>query len=305
MSTDTLHKAVSLLKSAENSKEESGGGNLHVSILRKRLFSDVSLLSSTLKISADSGGSGISRTLGQAIEDGVSEGISKYLKGKEENRLRIVPRRTQKQVHAERKEKKVSGEKSKICYKLALKEATKTYKEKKSQGVSLNDVCKEVNDRYTLERRKISKQTLSNYMKRGKINESPLKRGPPAKIPTCLLEMVDAHVSMMQVAGTEHTRPRLIRALISAAIMNTNWADCASVKYIFEKLKRNYPETIEPSKTNEVDDHRANWTTYPNIKEWLDGMKKIIVNTGLGVDCPMKLKDIFEGRTPPFEIDGE
>ena len=34
-------------------------------------------------------------------------------------------------------------------------------------------------------------------------------------------------------------------------------------------------------------------------------MKKIIVNTGLGVDFPIKVKDIFEGHTPPFEIDGE
>ena len=100
MLTDTLRKAVSLLKSAEKSKEESGGGKLQVSILRKRLFSDVSLLLSMSKISGESGGSGVSRTLGQAIEDGVSEGISKYLKGKEENQLRKIPRRKQNQVHA-------------------------------------------------------------------------------------------------------------------------------------------------------------------------------------------------------------
>ena len=49
------------------------------------------------------------------------------------------------------------------------------------------------------------------------------------------------------------------------------------------------------SKTNEVDDHRANWTTYPNIKDWLDRMKRIIVNTVLVVDSPMKVKYIFEG----------
>ena len=109
MSTNTSREAVSILNSAEKSREESGG-NLHISILHKQLFSDVSLLLSTSKISTDNGDSGVSRSLGQAIEDGVSEGISKYLKVKEENQLMKIPRRMQKQVHTERMKNKVSGE---------------------------------------------------------------------------------------------------------------------------------------------------------------------------------------------------
>ena len=187
-----------------------------------------------MKISTDSGDSRVSRSLGQAIKDGVSEGISKYLKGKEENQLQKIPRRMQKQVHAKRMEKKVRGEKSKLCYKLALKEATKTYEEKKSQGVSLNDVCKEVNDKYTFESCKISKQTLSNYIKKGKINKSPLKRGPPAKIPMCLLEMVDAHVSMMQVAGTEHTCTVMnFLSLLKLICLRWSWKICLIVTWIY------------------------------------------------------------------------
>ena len=78
----------------------------------------------------------------------------------------------------------MSGEQSNFFYKLALKEATKTCDKKKSQGVSLNYLYRELNNRFELDSCKISKQTLYKYIKKGKINESPLKRGLPPKIPT-------------------------------------------------------------------------------------------------------------------------
>ncbi len=190
-------------------------------------------------------------------------------------------------------------------YKLALKEGTTLYSK---GGISMAKVCVAMNKKYDLPKtRQLNRMTLSNYCRpeRALVNTSPLKRGPRGGLPLVFLQLLEAHVSMCQLSSNGEVKPKKLKALIGAAINNTELKDKVSPDYVYKKLKEMFPDSVQESKSMKVEDRRMNWTTYPNLNLWFEGTKKELIHYGYVTDQPQIVRDIFRGYPMPFDIPGE
>ena len=87
-----------------------------------------------------------------------------------------------------------------------------------------------MNEKHKLEKRKITRMTLKNYVDQKNIGVSPEKRGPASKILLPFWDLLDCHVSMTQLEGKEETKPRHMKALIGAALKNSPFEDFSEIQ---------------------------------------------------------------------------
>ncbi len=122
-----------------------------------------------------------------------------------------------------------------------------------------------------------------------------------------LIDLLAYHVNMMQLEGYQEAKPKTIRAMIAAAILNMPFESNVTKSWIYERVRQEYPEVLNPGRVREIEERRAAWTTYPNINLWFDGIKELLIKTGLVEDKPMKVIDVWRnaGVEPPIPIDGE
>ena len=275
-----------------------GGGTVKK---RKLLFEDLSTLSKSVSSS-----DGFAEVVGSEIVSGVREGVQEFVE-KQSKAKRRRTRRTPKQFNDYLQKTLLDNKSIGEKYSMALKDATRMYNERDgSSTLSLQKICDQMNAKYCLNgKKKLNRMTLSNYISKGLVGSSPLKMSYRAKVPDTLLELMRVHISMCQVSGLQEAKSQSIKALIGAAILGMRFEEEFTVEWIYKKLRHKFPNVIVPSRELEVEDRRASWTTYPNINVWFDGAKKILIESGLVEDRPMRVIDMFEGHPLPFEISGE
>jgi len=193
---------------------------------------------------------------------------------------------------------------SDAAYSMALKEATQLYRSKKG---SYDKLVALVNEKYQLlgeGGRKLTKSTLRVYVKDKKIGVSPDKRGPKRALPPDFFDILSAHIDVTQLTGNEETKPRHLKALIGAALCNTEFSDL-NTEVVYRKFRQRYPDLVSPTRAMEMEERRALWTTYPNIIRWFDGSKECLLHYGYAQDRPQRVVDIFIGHPIPMAIDGK
>jgi hypothetical protein len=161
-----------------------------------------------------------------------------------------------------------------------------------------------MNTKHKLKGRTLAHSTIRNYIKKKKIGKLPEKRGPMGTLPLLFWDLLNCHVSMSQLEGKAETKPRHLKALIGAALMNTSY-DHLNVKNIYSQFRRKYPATVCPTRMMEIEEQRSLWPTYLNVKKWFDGTKRCLIQYRYAEDEPMRVVDIFKGRELPFPIEGE
>ncbi len=95
--------------------------------------------------------------------------------------------------------------------------------------------------------------TLSTYVKAKKVNQSQLKQGPKATLPKLFYDLLECHVSMAQVSGTQECKPCHLKGLIGAAIHNTQFSGAVTSEYIDKKFREMFPDTVAPTKIMEME----------------------------------------------------
>ena len=222
--------------------------------------------------------------------------------------LRPTPRLTQHQKNWTSVVNKQSKVHTENRYKAALKEGTTLYVEGRDSGnkQSYDKIAQKMNAKYDLQgtKRMVTKTTLHTYVNNANIGTSPMKRGPAPSLPPQFLELLNCHVSMTQLEGKEETKPRMLKALIGAALKGTEF-ESMSEDYIYTLFRQRYPDTVCPSKAMEMEERRMLWTTFPNLNKWFDGTKACLIHYGYVEDKPQLVVDIFKGREMPCEIDGK
>ena len=110
---------------------------------------------------------------------------------------------------------------------------------------------------------------------------------------------------MKQLEGQAEVKPRHLKNLIAAALLDT---DLASVdkEYIYKQFRQKYPHVVQPSKVMQVEERRGLWVTFGNLNQWFDGSKKCLVHLGFAEDKPIKVIDMFAGHDLPYpDLDSE
>lgn len=116
----------------------------------------------------------------------------------------------------------------------------------------------------------MTKSTLNNYMQKGIVGGSPLRKGRRSHIPRYFFELLATHVSMKQLEGQAEARPRTLKTLIAAALYDTELKS-ADKEWVYKRFRRKFPHIVQPSKVMQVEERRGLWTTYGNLNQWFDG----------------------------------
>ena len=196
-------------------------------------------------------------------------------------------RKTSRQASKARVAAKAEKEENNRIYKQALKEATSLVLDAKPE--SSRNICRRLNIKYGLHqagRKKLCKTTINCLAQSGKSGLSPMKRGPPAKIPKFLLDIISTHIEVCQV-GSGELSGKQIRRLIGAAISGSAYEGMFNVETVWKKLRNDFPVTMQAATKLSVDDARAEWTTFENLNQWFDDAKRDLIKTGLVVDEPV------------------
>ncbi|KAI2513446.1 hypothetical protein MHU86_920 [Fragilaria crotonensis] len=112
---------------------------------------------------------------------------------------------------------------------------------------------------------------------------SPKAKGPKVKIPEVFASMVATHAEVCQV-GDGELKGRDLKRLIGASIVGTQHETAFKVESVWRRVRKDFPESLQAANKISVDDARAQWTTFDNLNQWFDDVKRDLLTTGLVVD---------------------
>ena len=95
---------------------------------------------------------------------------------------------------------------------------------------------------------KVNNMILFNYLSKKKIDESPEKKGRASIIHLSCADLLMCHVSMKQLEGIEEVKPKKLKALIGAAIKNTEY-ESLSPDNVYVWLRDQKLEAVTPTKS--------------------------------------------------------
>ena len=175
-----------------------------------------------------------------------------------------------------------------IRYKAAFKDATNLVAAKTGEPVKA--ICDRLNIAFNLDgKKRLARSTVYKATKGGLVGVSPMKKGPAPKIPEKFMALVATHAEVCQV-GDGELKGKDLRRLIGASMIGTAHADSFKVESVWRKTRTVFPDALQAATKIAVEDARAQWTTYDNLNQWFDDVKKDLLKTGL-VDDEVVLDD--------------
>jgi hypothetical protein len=197
---------------------------------------------------------------------------------KSTKRSRLSP----KQASAKRLEAKRTRLDYDARYKAAFKDATNLVAA--TTGEPVQAICNRLNRAFNLDgKKRLARSTIYQATKNGLAGVSPMKKGPQPKIQINFLEMVATHAEICQV-GDGELRGKDLRRLIGASMVGTPHANAYKVESVWRKVRTEFPDALQAATKIAVEDARAQWTTYDNLNQWFDDVKRDLLATGLVED---------------------
>ena len=222
--------------------------------------------------------------------------------------LRVQPLIQMTSLQKHQVQKKVAANAQQ--YTNALKQATKEYAQLRKQrtkkpwlkaATTLEDIVQVNNQKFGLSdvncTKRLSKSTVHRYVVRGCVDKSPKKKGPQPKAPDSIYKLLGLHGSMLQCSLGEAT-PREMQATLKAAVSGTNF-ESLSLHHAWAKARKMSPEHLMPAGKVAQEDIRGEWTTYTNLKEWLDDGRKLLLEYGFAIDKPCHVGEVYCDITVP------
>jgi hypothetical protein len=201
-------------------------------------------------------------------------------------------RRSPRQACEARLDAKLERDNLNLRYKLAFKQAT-ALMANPLHNESVNSIIERLNLKHSLigAKKCLTRSTLYRAVSKGNNGaQSPAKKGPEAKIPEVLVEVIATHAQVSQCSEGE-MRGREIKRLIGAAILGTSYDDEFTIESVWRKVRREFPEHLQAANKMSVDDARAQWTTFDNLQQWFNDAKKDLIETGLVIDAEVRDRD--------------
>ena len=224
-----------------------------------------------------------SRIVSPITMDSITSTVSVTTRKLAASQLTKRSRRSPKQASAHRLETKRTKLDYDGRYNTAFKNATNLVASK--TGESVGKICERLNIEFCLDgTKRLARSTVYQATKDGLAGCSPTKKkGPAPKIQNRFLEMVATHAEVCQV-GDGELKGKDLKRLIGASILGTPHANAYKVESVWRKAQREFPDALQAATKIAVEDARAQWTTYDNLNQWFDDVKKDILATGLVVD---------------------
>ncbi len=129
----------------------------------------------------------------------------------------------------------------------------------------------------------MTQSTVYQATKDGLAGTSPKKKGPAPKIPSKFLKVVATHAEVCQV-GDGELKGRDVKRLIGASIVGTPYKAAFHVESVWRKVRSKFSAALQAANKISVEDACTQWTTYNNLNQWFDDVKKDLIGTGLVED---------------------
>ncbi len=111
---------------------------------------------------------------------------------------------------------------------------------------------------------------------------------------------------MVKLSGNGECKPKKLNAIIGAAIENAPFREYLSMDYTYQQLQLGFPNTMQQSKTMQVDDLKWTEQHIPISMLGLTGQSnQCLIYYRYVVDKPQLACDTFKGHPFPCDIPGE
>jgi len=131
----------------------------------------------------------------------------------------------------------------------------------------------------------IHERSIRRLISNGYIGVSPPRRGNPGSIsPVAYKALKDAVISFISIhqASGKHEYTRTELSKIINNVINSNPHEHRRSDKLMARLQRDFGTEINLGKAEKVEERRAKWTTYDNLKTWGDSAKDIMIDLGFG-----------------------
>ena len=199
-------------------------------------------------------------------------------------------RKSPRQAGEEKLDAKLEHEELRHRYKTAFKQAAALMADPR-HNESVISIVERLNAKHSLigTSKFLCRSTLYRAVSKGSNGKtSPAKKGQPIKIPDVLLKAVATHAQVSQCGDDGEMRGREIKRLIGAAVIGTQYHGTFTFESAWTKLRREFPEQLQPANKMSMDDSRAQWTTYSNLQQWFDDAKNCLIGSGLLIDAEVR-----------------
>ena len=163
---------------------------------------------------------------------------------------------------------------------------------------SINTIVKEVNDMCDSS---ISPKTAGTYVLKGRINTSPLKRGPVGAFAKPILDSLKwAYVSFIQLEQAEALTQSSIKDMakrVNACVNQGGYHKCRDD--LAKKLRDQTADLLTIGRTNVQEHRRLQWTTHQNLDLWFSTWKSTLIDLEFGREA--LVTDNVEGEIFFFE----
>ena len=137
----------------------------------------------------------------------------------------------------------------------------------------------------------ISTTSLHRYSKQNSQSYRQRKRqGPPEKIPTHLLNTVRLHMKVQQLSKKGQASGASIKGILAASVKGTQHEEF-NAKWAWERLRKDYPEDVNPTSVSQQESICNEWTTFYNVNDWFTENRRTLLESGLAKDEQMILDD--------------
>ena len=207
----------------------------------------------------------------------------------------IKRRKSSKQATEARIDAKAQREDCDQRFKCAFKEGTEILSLRMASNNtsgfgSVDKIVANLNQKFDLKhgKKRLNKSSLYRAVRNGRVGKSPVKRGPPPKVPDILLDTMACHTEVSQVGEGGDLNGRDIQRLLTAAVLDTKYDGSFTTAYAWKKLRLRHPERLQASMKVTMEEARSKWTTVSNLEQWFTDAKADLISSGLVIDSEVR-----------------
>jgi len=230
-------------------------------------------------------------TISAGVEDVNSVKRSLVVGGGDDDSAKKKTRRTPKQKHREDAEKLQQFAREKQAIKMATQEIDMQNRHPGTNKKSQIKIVERINNYFGTN---VSSKTVSQMVREGRINVSPLKRGPAGHFPkTQWLSMCSAFVTFIKLEQANSKKQSSLNDLSKRVNAMINAARGFSKKGtdLTRKLKKATADQFGIKQRNQQEARRLIWTTYANLSAWYNQWEYTLIDLGFG-----RLKTVDDGE---------
>lgn len=164
---------------------------------------------------------------------------------------------------------------------LTVAENWKKYAQGNNRRTTIAAECRRVNAEM---KSNVSAVTAARYIREGRVDESPVKHGPPGKFVACLcVALKGAYTTFMRLKQVEAKEQMTVKHMAKRLVSCVRPAGYKiDGRHFARRFDAETAHLFMIDQKNNMEKRRVEWTTYHNLSVWFDLWKEFLIEKGFG-----------------------